>query len=93
MGAVEAREEEKKASNRSNGGRADKRSNGGKASKGSNRRKKEWKDGSGGEEDEHGRREGTDRQGREREGKSENCTGKEDWEHSLERRRVDDIRQ
>ena len=43
-----------------------------------------------GEEDGHGRREGTDGQGREREGiESENDKGKEDWGHSLERRRVD----
>ena len=40
----------------------------------------------GGEEDGHGRGEGTDGQGREREGiESENGTGKEDWGHSLER--------
>ena len=46
-----------------------------------------------GGEDEHGRREGTDGQGREREGiESENDTGKEDWGDSLERKRVGDIR-
>ena len=45
---------QKKASNRSNGGRTDKRSNGGKASKGSNRRKKDWKDGSGKEKKRQG---------------------------------------
>ena len=48
----------------------------------------------GGEEDEHGDgKELTDKDEKEKELKRENDTGKEDWGHSLERRRVDDIRQ
>ena len=45
------------------------------------------------EEDKHGGREGTDGQGREGETiESENDTGKEDWGHSLEQKRANDIR-
>ena len=73
-----------------------------RASKGSNRRKEEWKDGSGKEKrkqevkkmDTGDGKELTDGQGREREGiESDNDTGKEDWGHSLEPKRVDNIRQ